>query len=272
MAIARNAPGVEMLHLRLRTFIVCGLALLVGCGGNKVDVPATPTAAPAAATAAQTSAATTASPTATPAPAATTALSSTAATPASQGAPVPGVASPTGGQSSRAPFGTPPPGWKTYAGIPRIPFAVYYPPDWTVDESDVAAKGQVKFFSPTRNPSLWIHVNTQPTTTSIDTLRDAQAKGLADSCVRSGVELTKQGTVSGIVFNELVESCDLADQGQLSVFLLGVGLNHGYAWDITAYSPRKDFNRASCGCPAGNVEAFFDPMLASANIYADPVG
>jgi hypothetical protein len=250
------------MHRSLRGFVVCGIALLIGCGGGSITVPPTPTSLPPTPTATPVSTAT-ALPTATIAP---------TVTPVPTATPLPPAATPTSAPVSRAPLGSAPPGWKTYTGNPRMPFAVYYPPDWTVDESDLAAKGQVKFFSPTRNPSLWIHVNTERTTTSIDTLRDAQAKGLAQSCVRSGVELTQQGTVSNVVFDELIESCDLADQGQLSVFLFGVGLNHGFAWDITAYSPRMDFNHNTCGCPAGNVEAFFDPMLNSANIYGDPAG
>lgn len=268
MAFARTRGG-DMLRLHRSAFVLAGLAVLIACGGNTITVPPTPTAIPPPV---PTETATQVPATATAIPASTATPFPPTATPVPQITPTPRVASPTSGQASRSPIGSPPAGWKTYAGTPRIPFSVYYPPDWTVDESEVTTKGQVKFFSPTRNPSLWIHVNTERTTTSIDTLRDAQAKAVAQTCVRSGVELTQQGLVSRIVFNELVESCDLADQGQLSVFLLGVGLNHGYAWDITAYSPRKDFNRNSCRCPAGNVEAFFDPMLNSANIYGDPVG
>lgn len=256
-----------MIRLRLRILIVCGAAILSACGGTSATIPAPPTATTAAPSDTPAPAATVAAPTEAPTPQVTPAAASATAAPAATATS--GTAATT---ASRDPRGTPPRGWKTYPGTARIPFAVYYPPDWTVDESEVATKGQVKFFSPTRNPYLLIHVGTEKTTTSIDTLRDAQAKALAQSCVRSGVELTQQGTVSGVVFNELVMSCDLADQGQLSVFLLGAGLNHGYPWDITAYSPRKDFNHNTCACPAGNVEAFFDPMLNSANIYSDPVG
>ncbi len=253
-----------MFHLRLTVLVVCGLAALVGCGGNATGTPLAETAAPPTATSMPA--------TAVPAPPATTPPSTAAPLPTTVAPVLRATVLPISTPVSRTPFGSPPPGWKTYAGNLRLPFSVYYPPDWTVDETELATKGQVKFFSPTQNPSLWIHVGTERTTTSIDTLRDSQAKALAQSCVRSGVELTQQGKVSGVVFNELVVSCDLAAQGQLSVFLLGVGLNNGFAWDITAYSPRKDFNRNSCGCPAGNVEAYFDLMLNSANIYDDPAG
>jgi hypothetical protein len=261
-----------MYRQRMRIFVVCGMILVTACGGGGVVLPPTPTTIPPTATPVPTATASPLPSTPTPIPTAIPTLLPPTETPTSRITAASQSATPSSGPGGREPFGSAPAGWKTYSGNARLPFAVYYPPTWTVDESEIATKGQVRFVSPTKSPSLWIHVDTSRTTTSIDTLRDSQAKALAASCVRSGVELTKQGVVSGAVFDELVVSCDLADQGQLSVFLVGVGLNNGFAWDITTYSPRKDFNRNSCGCPAGNVELFFDPMLNSAHIYGDPVG
>lgn len=251
-----------MYRPRMRSLVICGMIFLGACGGGGIALPPTATPLPTAPPL-PTATATPILPTPTPVPPATPTPIPPTEPPIPRATPTP---------QPGVPLGTAPSGWKTYAGNARLPFAVYYPPTWKVDESEIATKGQVRFVSPTNNPSLSIHVETTRTTTSIDTLRDAQAKRLAQSCVRSGVELTQQGIVSGAVFNELVLSCDLANQGQLSVYLVGVGLNNGYAWDITTLSPRKDFNRNSCGCAAGNVEMYFDPMLNSANIYGNPAG
>src|SRR5690242_9200449 len=119
-----------MLHVRLRAFVVCGFAVLVGCGGNTPALPLPPTAIPATATAVPA----TATPLVpTPAP---------TATPASTATPFPPTATPVPRATvtlvpratatlastpiSRRPLGSPPSGWKTYAGNARLPFSVYY--------------------------------------------------------------------------------------------------------------------------------------------------
>ncbi len=249
------------------------VAVLTGCsGGGDVTTPTSaPTPSPEATVPAVSATPTVAPATSTPlVPTATAVPAVTLVPPTSTPATATSVV-PTRAPVSRVPFGSPLPGWKTYVGSARLPVSTYYPPDWIVDESALATKGQVKFSAPSGSPVLWIHATTEQITTSIDTLRDAQATAFAQSCVRSGVERTEQGKVSGMILNQLVVSCDLAAQGSLSIFLVGVGLNHGYQWDVTTYSPYKDYNRDTCNCPAGNVEAFFQIMLNSANIYADPV-
>ena len=142
-----------------------------------------------------------------------------------------------------------------------------------MDESGLAKDGSVEFKDPSGAPFLSIFVSLTRTTTSIDTLRDGQAKVLAQSCLHSGVEVTEQVTLSGgVIFDDLVESCDLGQPGQLSVWLVGSGLNNGYPWYFDGASDRKDYSKTTCSCPGGNLETFFAPMLYSLHIYANPVG
>jgi len=144
-----------------------------------------------------------------------------------------------------------------------VPFAIYYPPDWKVDESQVTAAGRVKFQSPVPAVAFTMQVNTKRTTVSIDTLRDAQAKGIADTCKASGIEGTSQETYSGVIFDELVQTCDFG-QPPLLVFGIAVGLNNGYPWTFFLSGPRDSIKR--------DINTYFQPMLNSLHIYADPVG
>jgi hypothetical protein len=206
------------------------------------DTPVPPTATPA--------------PTATSAPRATATRASASATPRSA-TPRPATA------VSRAPLGIAPPGWKTYTGSARTPFAIYYPPDWKADESAATAAGQIKFQSPNPAVAFTMQVNTQKTTVSIDTLRDAQAKGIADTCKASGVEGTDRETYSGVIFDELIQTCDFG-QPPLLVFGIAAGLNNGYPWTFFLSAPRDSIE--------DSVNTYFQPMLDSLNIYANPVG
>jgi hypothetical protein len=142
-----------------------------------------------------------------------------------------------------------------------LPFAIYYPPDWTVDASGVASDGQVEITAPTTGVSLTMRVDTDRTNTSIDTLRDAQAKGIASVCKASGVEGTDQETYSGVIFNELIQTCDYGTP-PLFVFGIGVGLNNSYPWAFFVSSPYDDYN--------DNIDTYFQPMLDSLTIYANP--
>ncbi len=240
--------------------------------------PAPTAAAVSTATAAQSTPTAFATETAVPATA-TLAPTATATPPPSTATPIPSSTPtrptpvPTSAAAAPVPLGSRPLGWKTYTGTARAPFAIYYPPDWSVDESSLAKNGSVEFKDPSGAPFISIFVGLTRTTTSIDTLRDGQAKVLAQSCIHSGVEVTEQITLSGgVVFDDLVESCDLGQQGQLSVWLVGSGLNNGYPWYFDGASDRKNYSKTTCGCPGGNLETFFAPMLYSLHIYDNPVG
>jgi hypothetical protein len=260
--------------------------LITGCGGNSVTIPTVaPTATVnAAATSTRTAElaqlATAQAPTATPLPTDTpippTATSAPTATPARTATPIPQATATRAGASatprpatsaatsvSRAPLGAAPSGWKTYAGSARVPFAIYYPPNWKVDESSAASDGQVKFQSPTPGVSFTMQASTQKTTVSIDTLRDAQAKGVANTCKASGIEGTSQETYSGVIFDELLQTCDFG-QPPLLVFGIAAGLNNGYPWTFFLSAPRDSIQNS--------VDTYFQPMLDSLRIYANPVG
>ncbi len=186
--------------------------------------------------------------------------------------PVRPTNTPTPAPVARVPLGAAPPGWKTYSGTPRTPFAIFYPPNWTVDESNLAKDGRILFKGADGSPILALGADTTRTTTSIDTLRDQQAKAVTSACVRSGVEGTDQVTAAGgVVFAELLEVCD-QKQGPQLVWLIGVGLNDGYQWYFQALSFRSKFNKNTCGCPSGDLESYFTPMLNSIRIYDNPVG
>lgn len=276
--------------MRKGLFTLVGLAmvcvLVTGCGGTGVSVPTVaPTATVnAAATSTRTAElaqlATAQAPTATPLPTDTPAPPT--ATPAPTTTPVPAVtatpratatrasasATPRPATSaatsvSRAPLGAAPSGWKPYAGSARVPFAIYYPPNWKVDESAAATNGQIKFQSPTPGVSFTMQASTQRTTVSIDTLRDAQAKGVAETCKASGVEGTSQETYSGIIFDELLQTCDFGQPPPL-VFGIAAGLNNGYPWTFFLSAPRDSIQ--------ASIDTYFQPMLDSLRIYANPVG
>ncbi|MDQ6906379.1 MAG: protein kinase [Chloroflexota bacterium] len=229
---------------------------------------ATPTTVTTATT---TSAIATLAPTATPVPTTVPLPTNTPVQPTNT--PVQPINTPTSAPVARVPLGSTPAGWKTYLGNARAPFAIYYPPDWIVDESTLTKSGNVTIGAPNDGPALIIHAGTTPTTTSIDTLRDSQAMALAKACAKSGVESTNRMTLSGgVVFDYLLESCDLPQQGAQVVYLVGAGLNSDYLWTYLGVSSRKDFTKNTCNCPAGNFEAFFAPMLNSLRIYGNPVG
>ncbi len=273
-------PPQPLRRWRGPVFGVTGVAVVVLAAflATQVWPRPTPTATPiptaiAAPTATAPLSTPTAVATATPAPATATSAPTATATPLPSSTPTRPTATPTSAAAAAVPLGSRPLGWKTYTGPPRAPFALYYPPNWTVDESGLAKDGSVEFKDPSGAPFLSIFVSLTRTTTSIDTLRDGQAKVLAQSCLHSGVEVTEQVTLSGgVIFDDLVESCDLGQPGQLSVWLVGSGLNNGYPWYFDGASDRKDYSKTTCSCPGGNLETFFAPMLYSLHIYANPVG
>jgi serine/threonine protein kinase len=234
-----------------------------------------PTSTAAQSTPATVTSATTAPATATPlAPTATATVrpATATATVAATNTPVRPTNTATSPPVLRTPIGAAPSGWKTYFGTSRAPFAIYYPPNFTVDESDLTKNGSVQFKGPNSAPILSISTNTTRTTTSIDTLRDEQAKSLAQICVRSGVELTDRITLSdNVIFDDLLEVCD-PPQGTQIVWLIGAALNNGYPWYFDGLSFRKDYSKSTCNCPSGNLESYFVPMLNSLRIYGNPVG
>ncbi|HET8627635.1 MAG TPA: serine/threonine-protein kinase [Thermomicrobiales bacterium] len=219
--------------------------------GTAVAVAPAPTATPAAPTA------TPAPPTATAAPPTATTAPALAPTPApTAAAVVPAAARPA---ATPQPRGTVPAGWQVYRGT-RVPFAIAYPPGWTVDES-AAAADEVTFYSPDRLISVLIRANGQPTPgANIDVLRDQYFKEVAMSCTRAGLESTSDETFSGITFAELAETCDRS--GTLYMDIIGAGLNGGAEWDYVILCPY-----ASYQAMAGQ---YFQAMFSTLDIARNP--
>jgi hypothetical protein len=178
------------------------------------------------------------------------------------------VAPPTAAPAQPQPNGTVPAGWQVYTGT-AVPFVMAYPPGWQVDDSD-AAKGQIAFGPPDGQRALLIATSgTAQPGANIDVQRDAFYKEVTKSCSASGIEYTGQETLSGIVFAELIATCDKPGQA-LQAYTVGTGLNNGVEWDFVIISPYQSFNKNTCKCPAGDLETYFSPMLSTLNIYRNP--
>jgi hypothetical protein len=237
-------------------------------------IPAlTPTAA--AATAAATVAAVTATRAFTAVPAtAATSPGASIATPqgtatraiasAVAGTPVPNV-QPT--LSPLVPLGAKPEGWKTYTGSARAPFSLYYPPDWTVDESR-ANEGRVYFYAPgVTQPfedALWVLIATTGRPEpggNIDVLRDqyftAEIKRVHPE---AGIDVTRNNTFARITFASLGSTFDV--DNRLCYAYIGLGLRDQVPWRFRLNSLYDDYSR--------RLDSVFAPMIGSLNIYANP--
>jgi len=227
-----------------------------------------PTATQGAVTVSNPPVATTA-PTATPVPVAPTATVRPAVAPTATTRPptVAPTVAPTTKAASQSPVENAPAGWKTYRGSAQAPFALYYPPDWKVDESKIA-KGTVSFDSPDGLASFQLSAGRASAGANIDVLRDQYFKGVSSVCDKSGVEGTDYVTVSAIKFAQLVATCD--SKATLFLFDVGSGLNGNTEWDFTILSPYKNFSKSTCQCNAGALELYFQPMFTALNIYGNP--
>lgn len=156
-----------------------------------------------------------------------------------------------------------PSGWRTYTGHPKVPFAIAYPPNWTVDESS-AESGSVSFSSP--DGTLLFLVNTtgkQDSNANIDVLRDTYATSFVRSfeCNKSGVEKTGNSTYSGVQFAFLLQTCDITGS-PLKLWDVAAGLKNGVEWDYFFISDYGTYN--------SNFSSYYGPMLSSLNIYRNP--
>lgn len=260
-------------------------SLLAGCGQEVTNVAAllTPTPIPPTATPIPPTA-TPAPPTATPLPpTATTVPTATATTRPSptpttaRPLPTPTTARPVNTPTAARPASTPtaaaaprprgtvPAGWKVYTGT-TLPFVLAYPPTWQVDESKA---GQVSFGPANGEVGLIIQASGQRTSLTVDELRDIFAKQSVKTCDSSGTELTTQETISGIIFAELVQTCQLANQ-PLYAFWIGAGLSNNYPWYFNAVGSYGKFNRNICNCATNNLDTYFVPILSTLNIYGNP--
>jgi hypothetical protein len=227
------------------------------------------TSAPTVAAAATATRATAAVPPTTPAsptaPVATPQGTATRATAsAAAGTPVPNI-QPT--LSPLLPLGVRPDGWKTYTGSARTPFALYYPPDWTVDESR-ANEGRVYFYAPgVSEPfedALWVLVATTGRAEpggNIDVLRDQYFSAeIKRPHPEAGIDITRNNTFARITFASLGSTFDV--DNRLCYAYIGLGLRDQVPWRFRLNSLYDDYSR--------RLDSVFAPMIGSLNIYANP--
>jgi hypothetical protein len=180
------------------------------------------------------------------------------------GTPVPNV-QPT--LSPLVPLGSRPEGWKTYTGGTRTPFSLYYPPDWTVDESR-ASEGRVYFYAPgVTQPfedALWVLIATTGRPEpggNIDVLRDqyftAEIKRVHPE---AGIDVTRNNTFARITFASLGSTFDV--DNRLCYAYIGLGLRDQVPWRFRLNALYDDYSR--------RLDSVFAPMIGSLNIYANP--
>ncbi len=193
-------------------------------------------------------------------------ITATAAPRSSAPSPAPtsgggGVTPPAGPTAVPQPNGTIPAGWLVYRGPAYFPFAIAYPPDWTLDDSLLPEQRVIFLEGPdagTYNEEIYIELGDTATGANIDVQRDDFFYERTDFCIARGIEYTNRRTISGETFAVLGGTCEAGNA--LSFMLAALGLKGGDEWRILMRTPydRKD----------QHVREIFDPMLASLNIYA----
>jgi hypothetical protein len=199
-----------------------------------------------------------ATPTVPPTPPTATAPRATPATPAT-----PPLASPVQATPSPAPLGTVPPGWQVYRG--SLPFVIAYPPDWKVDESQLAISNSVYFFAPVEDQSVFLVIATTgapEASPNLDVLRDQWFRSRTQVCTDFAIQETGQAVASGLTFATVGATCDLATG--LAYSYTGLGLRGNVPWIF-------EFNAPYEGYGARVAEAF-GPMLATLNIHGGFAG
>jgi hypothetical protein len=256
-------------------FIVVGLLLsLIACGQPEAQVQheaIEPSATPIPPTATATATAT-AIPTATPLPPTATPIPPTATPRPPTATLVPPTATPrpptatTRPQptATRAvaptPLGAKPSGWKTYTST-SLPFTIYYPPDWGVDESKLSS-GYVIFVAQKGYRGVLVGTTGQRTTASADELRDAYFNEVLAECVKKGIDITRDNNISGMVFKSVGATCNEANDPNLYYYYVGLGLNNNVPWRFRFYSLYSEYD--------SNVADYFFPMISSLNIFGNP--
>lgn len=260
-----------MIRQLCRSAVLCLAVLLAACGAPGIPGPSQPTATPPPT--ATPSPIPTIAPTATPTPLPPTATPVPTATP-SPTPTVPPTATPTPlpPTPTPGPRGAFPQGWKVYpapGARAALPFAIAYPPDWTVDESRAAnGNGFVLFSAPDGVTRVLIGTPGTPAPDgNIDVLRNQYFNEQLSDCRQKGITVDRYGTRSGITFAEIGATCDVGD-GRLYFSYIGLGLKDGVPWRFRLYSLYEQYDRTFCRCDQGNLEKFFAPMFNSLNIYA----
>jgi hypothetical protein len=249
--------------LLLITLAACGGT--AGPGGQVVSAGPTATAAPSAAPASAPPAPSSAPastamavPTARPsAPAA----SPRSAAPSTAPGVVPSAAPTSPSATTPRPNGPIPAGWKVYTGRRDFPFAIAYPPDWTVDDSLLPEQRIVYFYGPNGRDDderIDLEIGQTGTGANIDVQRDEFFYRKSDFCDQKGIEYTDHRQISGAAFAILGATCDSSND--LTFMQVASGLTSGDEWNIlmrTYYDHKEQ-----------RLRDVFDPMLATFNVYA----
>jgi hypothetical protein len=148
-----------------------------------------------------------------------------------------------------------------------VPFAMYYPPDWTVDETR-ASEGRIYFYGPGVDKpyenALWVLIATtgeKAPNGNIDVLRDQYfANDIKGSHPEAGINITRNNQFSGITFASL--GTNFNGGSDLCYAYIGLGLNQSVPWRFRLNSIDADYD--------DNLNNFFDGMIGSMNIYANP--
>ena len=197
-------------------------------GGGTPTLPPTPPTAPA--------------PPAPPAPPATLAPSPT---PPGRGLATPG------------PLGSYPADWRIYQG--PLPFAIAYPPTWTVDETQLG-NNLVYFYAPGADQSIFVVVATTARPeedANLDVLRDRWFQSRTRGCARFGIDQSGQEALSGITFATVGATCDLPTG--LAYSYTGLGVRGTVPWVFEFNAPYDRY--------AATLATTFRPMITTLNIY-----
>lgn len=178
-------------------------------------------------------------------------------------------ASPTAPPSPRvagtpAPVATIPANWLRWSGTPSLPFTIAYPPDWLVDRQE---PDRVYFRSPQDPDRVWLVIGSTSKVepgANIDALRDAYYQRYFTDCRSHAIDRTNYVTYAGVIFAGAGVTCD--QPNGLLYARFGFGLLDGVPWRYRLTSPYGSYSSTTCGCPAGNLETYFQPMLVSLTI------
>jgi len=187
-------------------------------------------------------------PTLPPTPPTSTALPPTPATPAT----------PTRGSAATpGPLGSYPADWRIYQG--RLPFAIAYPPNWTVDESQLG-NNLVYFYAPGPEKDVFVVIATTAKpeeNANLDVLRDRWFQSRTRGCSRFAIDQSGQEVQSGLTFATVGATCDLPTG--LAYSYTGLGVRGTVPWIFEFNAPYDRY--------AAMLVAIFRPMIATLNIY-----
>ncbi len=144
---------------------------------------------------------------------------------------------------------------------------MYYPPDWTVDESR-ASEGRIYFYSPGIDKpyenEAWVLIATtgqRAPNGNIDVQRDDYFQNeIKGDHPEAGINITRNNQFSGITFAAL--GTNFNSGNELCFAYIGLGLNNGVPWRFRLNSLDADYDN--------NLTTYFSDMIGSLNIYANP--